>query len=82
MYVLRTVVLAMLVAVSMEAQPADLVMAQQALASADAAGAQVFAKSLYEDAAYRARICASLRFDGVFELQFSCAKRARYAASS
>jgi len=55
MYVLRTVVLAMLVAVSMEAQPADLVMAQQALASADAAGAQVFAKSLYEDAAYRAR---------------------------
>ncbi len=55
MHVLRTVVLAMLVAVSVEAQPADLVMAQQALASADAAGAQVFAKSLYEDAAYRAR---------------------------
>ncbi len=55
MYVLRTVVLAMLVAVSVEAQPADLVMAQQALASADAAGAQVFAKSLYDDAAYRAR---------------------------
>lgn len=55
MHILRTVVLAILVAVSVEAQPADLVMAQQALASADAAGAQVFAKSLYEDAAYRAR---------------------------
>jgi outer membrane protein OmpA-like peptidoglycan-associated protein len=55
MQILRTAVLAMLVAVSVEAQPADLVMAQQALASADAAGAQVFAKSLYEDAAYRAR---------------------------
>jgi outer membrane protein OmpA-like peptidoglycan-associated protein len=55
MHILKTAVLAMLVAVSVEAQPADLVMAQQALASADAAGAQVFAKSLYEDAAYRAR---------------------------
>jgi outer membrane protein OmpA-like peptidoglycan-associated protein len=55
MHILKTAVLAILVAVSVEAQPADLVMAQQALASADAAGAQVFAKSLYEDAAYRAR---------------------------
>ncbi len=55
MHILRTAVLAMLVAVSVEAQPTDLVMAQQALASADAAGAQVFAKSLYDDAAYRAR---------------------------
>ncbi len=55
MHILRTLVLAILVAVSVEAQPTDLVMAQQALASADAAGAQVFAKSLYEDAAYRAR---------------------------
>ncbi|HEX7681714.1 MAG TPA: OmpA family protein [Thermoanaerobaculia bacterium] len=57
MHILRTAVLTMLVAVSVEAQPqpANLVMAQQALASADAAGAQVFAKSLYEDAAYRAR---------------------------
>jgi outer membrane protein OmpA-like peptidoglycan-associated protein len=55
MLILRTAVLAMLVAVSVEAQPTDLVMAQQALASADAAGAQVFAKSLYDDAAYRAR---------------------------
>jgi outer membrane protein OmpA-like peptidoglycan-associated protein len=55
MYILKMAVLAMLVAVSVGAQPTDLVMAQQALASADAAGAPVFAKSLYDDAAYRAR---------------------------
>src|SRR6266567_9638294 len=33
----------------------DLVQAQQVLALADSAGAQVFAKSLYDDAAYRLR---------------------------
>jgi outer membrane protein OmpA-like peptidoglycan-associated protein/uncharacterized protein (DUF2384 family) len=56
MYVLRTAVLAMLVAASLTAQPStDLSRAQQAIAAADAAGATVFAKSLYDDAVYRAR---------------------------
>jgi Outer membrane protein and related peptidoglycan-associated (lipo)proteins len=46
----------MLVAASLAAQPAtDLSRAQQALASADSAGAAVFAKTLYDDAAYRTR---------------------------
>jgi outer membrane protein OmpA-like peptidoglycan-associated protein len=56
MQILRTAVLAMLVAASLGAQPAtDLSRAQQALAAADAAGAATFAKPLYDDAMYRAR---------------------------
>jgi outer membrane protein OmpA-like peptidoglycan-associated protein len=56
MYALRTAVLALCVATALAAQPAtDLSRAQQALAAADAAGAAVFAKTLYDDAVYRAR---------------------------
>ena len=56
MQILRTAVLAMLVAASLMAQPTtDLSRAQQALAAADAAGAAVFARTLYDDAVYRAR---------------------------
>ena len=56
MRILRTAVLAMLVAASLWAQPAtDLSRAQQALAAAEAAGAAAFAKTLYDDAVYRAR---------------------------
>jgi outer membrane protein OmpA-like peptidoglycan-associated protein len=56
MYALRTAVLAVLVATALAAQPAtDLNNAQQALAAADAAGAAAFAKTLYDDAVYRAR---------------------------
>jgi outer membrane protein OmpA-like peptidoglycan-associated protein len=46
----------MLLAGTVNAQPTtDLNRAQQALAAADAAGAAVFAKTLYDDAVYRAR---------------------------
>lgn len=55
MHVLKTAVLAMLVAVSVSAQTTDLDRARQALAAADAAGAAAFAKTLYDDAAYRLR---------------------------
>lgn len=55
MYALKTAVLGMLVAVSLAAQTTDLDRAQQALAAADMAGAGAFAKTLYDDAAYRAR---------------------------
>lgn len=56
MRILRTAVLAMLVAASLWAQPAtDLSRAQQALAAAEAAGAAAFAKTLYDDAVYRVR---------------------------
>ncbi|HEV7426397.1 MAG TPA: OmpA family protein [Thermoanaerobaculia bacterium] len=55
MYAIKTAVLGMLVAVSLAAQTTDLDRAQQALAAADAAGAGAFAKTLYDDAAYRAR---------------------------
>ncbi len=56
MYALRTAVLAVLVATALVAQPAnDLNRAQQALAAADTAGAAAFAKTLYDDAVYRAR---------------------------
>ena len=56
MQILRTAVLAMLVAASLVAQPTtDLSRAQQALAAADAAGAAVFARTLYDDAVYRVR---------------------------
>ncbi|MEA2165285.1 MAG: hypothetical protein QOK37_3412 [Thermoanaerobaculia bacterium] len=56
MYALRTAVFAMLLAGTVNAQPTtDLNRAQQALAAADAAGAAVFAKTLYDDAVYRAR---------------------------
>ncbi|MDP9360999.1 MAG: OmpA family protein [Acidobacteriota bacterium] len=56
MHILRTAVLAMLVAASLGAQPTtDLSRAQQALAAADTAGAAAFAKTLYDDAVYRAR---------------------------
>ncbi len=55
MYFLRTAVLVMMVAASLSAQTTDLSRAQQALSAADAVGAQAFAKSLYDDAAYRTR---------------------------
>jgi outer membrane protein OmpA-like peptidoglycan-associated protein len=55
MYAIRTAVLAVMVAASLSAQTTDLNSAQQALAAADAAGARVFAKTLYDDAAFRAR---------------------------
>src|SRR5258708_6713952 len=56
MYALRTAVLAVLVTTALVAQPAtDLSMAQQALAAADSAGAPAFARTLYDDAVYRAR---------------------------
>jgi len=55
MRILRMAVLGMLVAVSLAAQTTDLDRAQQALAAADMAGAGVFAKTLYDDAAYRFR---------------------------
>jgi outer membrane protein OmpA-like peptidoglycan-associated protein len=55
MYVLKTAVLGMLVAASLTAQTTDLDRAQQALTAADMAGAGAFAKTLYDDAAYRAR---------------------------
>jgi outer membrane protein OmpA-like peptidoglycan-associated protein len=55
MYAFKTAVLGMLVAVSMSAQTTDLDRAQQALTAADMAGAGAFAKTLYDDAAYRAR---------------------------
>ena len=56
MHVLKTAVLAMLVAASLAAQPAtDLSRAQQALAIAEAEGAPVYAKTLFDDAAYRTR---------------------------
>lgn len=55
MYAFKTAVLGMLVAVSLAAQTTDLDRAQQALAAADMAGAGAFAKTLYDDAAYRAR---------------------------
>jgi outer membrane protein OmpA-like peptidoglycan-associated protein len=58
MRVLKTAVLAMLLVSSLAAQTTDLTAAQQALAAADAAGAAAFAKSLYDDAAYRARFAA------------------------
>jgi outer membrane protein OmpA-like peptidoglycan-associated protein len=55
MYAIRTAVLGMLVAASLAAQTTDLDRAQQALTAADMAGAGAFAKTLYDDAAYRAR---------------------------
>jgi outer membrane protein OmpA-like peptidoglycan-associated protein len=55
MYAFKTAVLGMLVAASLAAQTTDLDRAQQALAAADPAGAGAFAKTLYDDAAYRAR---------------------------
>jgi len=56
MRVLKTVVLAILVAASVQAQTTtDLSRAQQALAAAEAAGAPGFAKTLYDDAVYRLR---------------------------
>lgn len=55
MHVFKTALLSMLVAASVAAQTNDLVSAQQALAAAEAAGAPVFAKTLYDEAAYRAR---------------------------
>jgi outer membrane protein OmpA-like peptidoglycan-associated protein len=56
MYGFKAAVLATLVAASLHAQPAnDLSSAQQALAAADAAGAPVFARTLYDDAQARAR---------------------------
>ncbi len=55
MHVFKTALLGMLVAASVAAQTNDLVSAQQALAAADAAGAPVYAKTLYDEAAYRAR---------------------------
>ena len=55
MYAFKTAVLGLLVAASLAAQTTDLDRAQQALAAADMAGAGVFAKTLYDDAAYRAR---------------------------
>jgi outer membrane protein OmpA-like peptidoglycan-associated protein len=55
MRILKTAVLGMLVAVSLAAQTTDLDRAQQALAAADMAGAGAFAKTLYDDAAFRAR---------------------------
>jgi len=55
MYAFKTAVLGMLVAASLAAQTTDLDRAQQALAAADMAGAGAFAKTLYDDAAYRAR---------------------------
>jgi outer membrane protein OmpA-like peptidoglycan-associated protein len=55
MHIFKTAVLAMLVAVSAGAQTTELNAAQQSLAAADAAGARIFAKTLYDDAAYRAR---------------------------
>src|SRR3954447_1612490 len=56
MYAIRTAVLGMLVAASLAAQTTDLDRAQQALTAADMAGAGAFAKTLYDDAAYRARV--------------------------
>jgi outer membrane protein OmpA-like peptidoglycan-associated protein len=55
MHAFKTAVLGMLVAASLTAQTTDLDRAQQALAAADMAGAGAFAKTLYDDAAYRAR---------------------------
>jgi outer membrane protein OmpA-like peptidoglycan-associated protein len=55
MYAFKTAVLGMLVAASLAAQTTDLDRAQQALTAADMAGAGAFAKTLYDDAAYRAR---------------------------
>jgi outer membrane protein OmpA-like peptidoglycan-associated protein len=55
MYAFKTAVLGMLVAASLSAQTTDLDRAQQALTAADMAGAGAFAKTLYDDAAYRAR---------------------------
>jgi outer membrane protein OmpA-like peptidoglycan-associated protein len=55
MYAFKTAVLGMLMAASLAAQTTDLDRAQQALTAADMAGAGAFAKTLYEDAAYRAR---------------------------
>ncbi len=55
MYAFKTAVLGLLVAASLTAQTTDLDRAQQALTAADMAGAGAFAKTLYDDAAYRAR---------------------------
>jgi outer membrane protein OmpA-like peptidoglycan-associated protein len=55
MHVFKTALLSMLIAASVAAQTNDLTRAQQALAGAEAVGAPTFAKSLYDDAAYRAR---------------------------
>jgi outer membrane protein OmpA-like peptidoglycan-associated protein len=55
MHIFKTAVLAMVVAMSAAAQTTELNAAQQSLAAADAAGARVFAKTVYDDAAYRAR---------------------------
>jgi outer membrane protein OmpA-like peptidoglycan-associated protein len=48
-------VLALMMTSSLAAQTTDLEMARQALAAADAAGARVFAKTLFDDAAARER---------------------------
>src|SRR4051794_5833691 len=55
MYAFRKAVVGMVVAASLAAQTTDLDRAQQALTAADMAGAGAFAKTLYDDAAYRAR---------------------------
>jgi len=55
MYAFKAAVLGMLVAASLAAQTTDLDRAQQALTAADMAGAGAFAKTLYDDAANRAR---------------------------
>jgi len=55
MNVFKTAVLGMLLAASLAAQTTDLDRAQQALTAADMAGAGAFAKTLYDEAAYRAR---------------------------
>ena len=50
-----TVVFALLTLPAFAQMNSDLAQAQQVLALADSAGAQQFAKSLYDDAAYRIR---------------------------
>lgn len=55
MHKLRMAVLALMMTSSLAAQTTDLEMARQALAAADAAGARVFAKTLFDDAAARER---------------------------
>ena len=79
--VVRWIVVSALLAMPLAAQPnvAVIAQAQQALALADSAGAQIYAKSLYDDAAYRVRFAQENMNSPDARMQAQAEMRAREA---
>lgn len=80
--VIRWFVVTALVALPLAAQPQnipDLTQAQQVLVLADGAGAQIYAKSLYDDAAYRIRFAQENMNSPKTSMQEQARMRAREA---